>query len=71
MIAQSDAWKGVHSSYYVKIQTLTYKGFETGDILMIWGYTGNSNIYMKHNRENYAKKEYGLDRDYTASEMTK
>ena len=72
MIASSDALKGVHERYEVRIRTLTYKGFETNDILMIWGNFGSYNIYSQYFRENYATKEYyGMDRDYTASEMLK
>ena len=71
MIASSDALKGVHSRYAVVIRTLTYKGFETGDIAMIWG-QGGTVIYSPIARtEKYARKEYGLDRDYTGSEMLK
>ena len=70
MIASSDALKGVHERYQVRIQTLTYKGFETNDIPMIW-WDGDSNIYRQYSRERSATKEKGLDRDYTGSEMMK
>ena len=36
---------------------------------MIWG--AGKNIYLQENREKMALKKYGLDRDYTASEMNK
>ena len=68
MIASSDALKGVHSRYQVEIQTLTYKGFEIGDVPMFWR---GCNIYNQFFRENCATKEDGLDRDYTAPEMLK
>ena len=67
MISKSDALKGVHSRYSVAIKTLTYKGYDTGDIPMIWG--THRCIYDKDFREKYATKEMGLDRDYTAEEM--
>ena len=38
--------------------------------MMIW-YKGCCDIYNQDDREECATKEYGLDRDYTASEMKK
>ena len=70
MIASSDALKGVHSRYAVNIRTLTYKGFETGDIAMLWN-EGRAAIYIQRHRKDFARKRYGLDRDYTSSEMLK
>ena len=71
-ISESDALRGVHSRYGVSIKTLTYKGYETGDIPMKWS---NEKyfcvIYNQNDREKCAKKEYGCDRDYTAEEMKK
>ena len=69
MIPSSDALKGLHSRYDVAIKTLTYLGFETGDVQMIWN-TGY-NIYDQFHREYCATKKDGLDRDYTGSEMLK
>ena len=69
MIPSSDALRGARERYTVLIRTLTYLGFEIGDVSMIWDTFYN--IYTKPYREYDAKKEYGLDRDYTASEMTK
>ena len=70
MIPRADALKGLHSRYEVRIKALTYKGYSTGDIQMVWCY-GNCSIYDQNSRENCATKSRGLDRDYTASEMNK
>ena len=66
----SDAKKGLHSRYEVIIPILIYKSFETGDIPIIWE-RGINTIYVQSSREYLAKKENGLDRDYTAEEMNK
>ena len=36
IISMSDAEKGIHSRYDVCIKSLTYKGYSTGDIPVIW-----------------------------------
>ena len=69
MIPSSDALQGARERYDVLIKTLTYLGFEIGDVPMIW--STEFDIYSKCDRKNYATKSRGLDRDYTASEMTK
>ena len=63
---------GVHSRYRVLIKTLIYKGYETDDIPMLWSndQAEGGHIYYQSCREN-ARKEYGLDRDYTLEEMNK
>ena len=63
IIPQADALNGLHSRYDVQIKALTYKGYSTGDISMIWG-DGYCDIYLQDSRK-FAKKKYGLDRDYT------
>ena len=70
IIPHADALKGLHSRYNVGIPALTYKGYSTGDIQMVW-YDGNCSIYNQVHREECAAKDAGLDRDYTASEMNK
>ena len=72
IISRSDADRGLHSRYAVNIKTLVYKGFETGDIPMVWANDegrGN-NIYNENGRKT-AFKKWGCDHDYTASEMKK
>ena len=52
VVSQADVQKGLHSKYMVGIKSLTYKGYSTGDIPMIWEKHGQScNIYQKSNRD--------------------
>ena len=53
-ISFSEAEQAIHTRYAVKIQSLTYKGFKSGDIPVIWG-SGCSSIYNDNQRK-YAKK---------------
>ena len=72
IISEADALKGVRERYAVAIKTLTYKGFEVGDIPMIWGdEDGSYSIYEQEHREEKARKEFGCDGDYTPEEMKK
>ena len=65
VISMKDANKGVHSRYGVTIKTLTYKGYSTGDIEMIWTdwdkeFKTQGFIY-KASERGYAKKVYGIE----------
>ena len=53
-ISFSEAEQAIHTRYGVTIKSLTYKGFKSGDIPVIWG-GGSFTIYVDWNRQ-YAKK---------------
>ena len=57
----SDAKKGVHLRFEVSIKSLTYKGYEIGDIPIIWR-GGFSNIYDEYARK-YAHVDGGISKD--------
>ena len=65
IIPWEDAKKGLHTRYNVAIHTLTYKGYTTGDIPIMW-YGGNYHINNRGTRD-YVEKHFG----YKAVEMEK
>ena len=53
----SDALKGLHSRYQVKLQSLTYNSYKDDDIPIIWN--GEFNIHNPQHREK--AKDYGIE----------
>ena len=60
-ISFSEAEQAIHTRYEVRIRSLTYKGFKSGDIPVIWN--GIFFIYDKDERKN--AKYYGAGVDIT------
>ena len=54
VIPLSDALKGARERYEIAIKTLTYLGFETGDISMIWSPGPGTFIYTIYSK--YTRK---------------
>ena len=63
----ADAQKGIKERYTVVIKSLTYKGYEIGDVPIIWwnqnrdgpGRGGPENIYVKSSRA--VAHEFGFE----------